>query len=132
MTTDLACLQSLDAFLAAPSEEVAAAVLVCGFGPTFDPDDRHGRIDIDDLTRAIVDELGLIDEKPGSMKYFKALASPPASLVAEVVEEGVLLAEQRLCMVRNFVEPHICYVRLLRRGRHSLATGNPFLYLRPS
>jgi hypothetical protein len=123
-------MRSLDAFLAAGPRDLAAAVLVHGLtGQAVSPD-RFGTVKVVDVLAAVVHGLGVTDERPGSRRWDEVLATPPFSDLPSAVNEGVLTGERYLCLMRTFTGTGTAEIRLLRRGRHALVSGDPFLYLR--
>lgn len=78
------------------------------------------------MVRGIAAALGV----PQGRGYDDAIAAPPANQIPDAVVEGILFAEQRLCLVRSWTSNGTSMLRLLRRGRHALTSGDPMLYFR--
>jgi len=126
VTGSLACMVSVEAFVAAPPPELAAAVLMYGLGHTVNASGIGAVVETPQVVRGLAEALGI----PQGRGYDAAIAAAPANQVPDAVVEGILFAEQRLCLVRSWSSGGTPMVRLLRRGRHALASGDPMLYLR--
>ncbi|MCU1396883.1 MAG: hypothetical protein JWM34_5311 [Ilumatobacteraceae bacterium] len=123
------CLTSASTFLAASPAELAAAVLFVAFGAlpvTVGP--TASGVDVFQATAQLVGALD--DLKPQSAKWFEALDSDAVQQIRLAMLEGVLFAEQRLCLSRESTlsSGHTTLV-LLRRGQALLATGDTATYL---
>lgn len=129
MTEPLSCLASVDALLAAPPDELAAAVMVFGLAHTVDVRPLDRRVEVSAVVAALARAAGMGDVKPG-FALLRALQGSPLADVAEAVAEGVIFGEQRLCLARSVTNEGLDQVRLLRRGRDALRAGEPFRYLR--
>jgi hypothetical protein len=129
LSPDLPCLVSVEAFLAAPPDELAAAVMARGLAHTVDLRPIERRVEVTPIVAEVARVIGLADLKPG-LGLHQALQQPPLSEVADAVTEGIIFGEQRLCMARSVNPEGIDQVRLLRRGRVSITSGDLFAYLR--
>jgi hypothetical protein len=129
MTAPIACLTSVEAFLAAPPDELAAAVMTCGLGGTVAVRPLDRRVEVIDVVLAVGRALQLADLKPG-VRLHQAMQQPPLSEIADAITEGILFGEQRFCLARSVTTEGADQVRLLRRGRAALVAGDPFTYLR--
>lgn len=130
MTIELPCLRTLDAFLAAGPDELAGAVLWVGLRDQLDKGAGVNRVEVHEIANRIARSMALIDAKVSSMAWMRWIAQPPHSLLLDAVKEGVIVAEQRLCLARDFDSDGRESVHLLRRGRDALASGDVFRYLR--
>ncbi len=123
------CLASPDVYLAASPAQLAIAVLFAGFSDTADA--PAPSIAITDLFQATAGALGALDGlKPQSSKWFEALGGSGLAPVRLAMNEGILFAEQRLCLWREATNSssHFSIV-LLRRGQSVLLTGDTSTYL---
>ncbi|HEY4332468.1 MAG TPA: hypothetical protein VGM78_07860 [Ilumatobacteraceae bacterium] len=123
-----ACLASPDALTAASPAELATAVLFAGYSAQVDALER--RVSVDELMVAIAQSMNLFAGiKPNSFKWFEALSSDPMTQLKLVVMEGIIFAEQRLCLWRDPHGASSTSLVLLRRGRAVLLGGDPGAYL---
>lgn len=128
--TPLACMRSVEALLAATPVELAAVVLQHGMYQQAVAPDAYGTVRVLEIVGAVVRELGIPDAEPGSRRYDELMQTEPYRELPGVVREGVLTAERYLCVWRETDSAGTSLVRLLRRGRHALLSGDPFMYLR--
>jgi hypothetical protein len=126
----LACLQSVETFLAAGPIDLAAVVLVHGLHQQAVAPDAYGTVRVSEIVAAVLRAFGFADVKVGSKQWDQLMATPPYHEVPSAVREGVLTAERYLCVWRETDSAGTSLVRLLRRGRHALLSGDPYLYLR--
>lgn len=129
MTEPNPCLASVDAFLAAPPDQLAAAVMAVGLGGTVHAPPADRRVEVLQVLLAIAPVIGADALRPGRQLQ-AALADPATGELMDAVTEGILFGEQRLCLARSFDHHGAAMVRLLRRGRAALQAGDPFTYLR--
>jgi hypothetical protein len=129
MTEPNPCLASAEAFLAAPPDQLAAAVMTVGLGATIQARPADRRVEVLQVLLAIAPVIGVDALKPGRQLH-GALQDPATAELMDAVTEGILFGEQRLCLARSFDHDGAAMVRLLRRGRAALQAGDPFTYLR--
>jgi hypothetical protein len=123
------CLASAPAFLAAAPADLAAAALYLGFSDQLQ-EPIPGTTDRE-LFQRLVGVLALVPFEPQSMKWFAAIEHAEVQFYGTVMYEGVIFAEQRLCLWRDapFGDSSGAGLTLLRRGRAFLTTGDAATYL---
>jgi len=96
-------------------------VLLLGFATgANDPDN----VSEEDVFYRLVEGLNLIQEKPMSLRWLNAAGDEPIASLKQVVREGILHCEQRLCLYRHHsYESTTIYLALLRRGQTVVNTG---------
>jgi hypothetical protein len=126
-----ACLASAQAFVDAPPDQLAAAVLFVGFGDTF-ATELAPQIGAHDVHHRIAVELALAPEhEPMSYRWLVRVAQPDLLGYELVTREGIIHAEQRLLLWRQAPpgDRSGVVLTLLRRGRAVLASGDVATYL---
>lgn len=130
MTVEFPWLSSQDAFLSAMPDDLAAAVLWVGLRDTIDRPLGEMSRDINEVLARMVRVGRLTDFNYGERGWTKWVGEPLGMLLREAVMEGILVAEQRLCLQRLWDHQGGQRVRLLRRGRDAITSGNPYKYVR--
>jgi len=129
MTTSFPCLASVPALLNATPQELAFATLHLAFADQLG--EQAPRSSADRVFQRAIQALAILPFEFESFKWFGALGDPQVQAFAPVIYEGILYAEQRLCLWREapFGDSSGAALVLLRRGRMLLSGGDPATYL---